>query len=101
HNKVDFDADLHRALDNQELTLHYQPIVDLADEGITGFEALVRWQHPSHGLVAPLEFIPLAEETGLIVPIGAWVLDQACEQIAEWNSTRSGAPLTISVNLSG
>jgi EAL domain-containing protein (putative c-di-GMP-specific phosphodiesterase class I) len=81
--------------------LHYQPIVSMQDNKITGFEALVRWQHPERGLVPPLEFIPLAEETGLIIPIGQWVLYEACRQMHEWQERyTSFQDLTISVNIS-
>jgi EAL domain-containing protein (putative c-di-GMP-specific phosphodiesterase class I) len=74
--------------------------VELATARITGFEALARWEHPVHGMIPPLEFIPLAEETGLIIQIGAWVLEQACVQISAWNADRLDRPLTMSVNLS-
>ncbi|MGH2367961.1 MAG: putative bifunctional diguanylate cyclase/phosphodiesterase [Chloroflexota bacterium] len=94
-------ADLRRAVERQEFTLRYQPIAVLETGRIAGVEALVRWQHPEHGLLAPDTFIPLAEETGLIVPIGRWVLQQACRQMAQW---REALPpdrsLTMSVNLS-
>ncbi|HUP53913.1 MAG TPA: diguanylate cyclase, partial [Methylomirabilota bacterium] len=101
--RVELESDLRSALQNGELRVHYQPIVTLANTEIVGFEALVRWQHPTRGLVAPLSFIPLAEETGLIVPLGKWVLETACRQAARWRSARteSGAkPLFVSVNLS-
>jgi diguanylate cyclase (GGDEF)-like protein len=87
------------ALDRSEFFLQYQPIFSLADQQLVGFEALVRWRHPTLGLVEPLRFIPVAEETGFIVPLGRWVLFEACEQLATW-SGRSGHPLTMSVNLS-
>jgi diguanylate cyclase (GGDEF)-like protein/PAS domain S-box-containing protein len=90
--------ELHRALERSELRLHYQPIVSLETGRITGFEALMRWEHPERGMVRPDEFIPLAEETGLIVPMGRWALQEACRQVAWWHSR--GAPLTMSVNLS-
>ena len=90
-------ADLQRAVENGELFLHYQPIVGVGDGLVKGVEALVRWQHPERGLVAPLDFIPFAEESGLIVPIGRWVLYEACRTGASWDGP--GAP-SISVNVS-
>jgi diguanylate cyclase (GGDEF)-like protein len=101
--RLDLENDLRRALDREELRVHYQPIVTLASRAVVGFEALVRWQHPTRGLVPPLAFIPMAEETGLIVPLGRWVLDAACRQAAVWNATGTakGTPsLFVSVNLS-
>jgi diguanylate cyclase (GGDEF)-like protein len=98
---VNLETDLRRALERDEFILHYQPIVDLADGRVHAVEALVRWQHPDRGLVAPQMFVALAEETGLIVPIGLWVLREACRQAAAWNTARPGEPpLTVSVNLS-
>jgi EAL domain-containing protein (putative c-di-GMP-specific phosphodiesterase class I) len=92
-------TDLRRALERHQLRIHYQPIVELATGETVAVEALLRWQHPTRGLVPPLDFIPLAEETGLIVPIGRWVLDQACRQVALWQQDGE-APLGVSVNLS-
>jgi len=89
------ELDLRNALENEEFELFYQPLVNLADRDIVAFEALLRWRHPERGLVAPLEFIPLAEEIGLIVPIGAWVLKQACARAVAWPSH-----IKVSVNLS-
>ena len=98
---IDLRPDLPYALARGELSLRYQPIVELATARITGFEALARWEHPVHGTIAPLEFIPLAEETGLIAELGRWILREACGQVARWNAERPGqAPLTVSVNLS-
>jgi diguanylate cyclase (GGDEF)-like protein len=91
---------LHRALERDELLVFYQPVIDLVSGAVTGVEALVRWKHPQHGLVSPASFIPLAEETGLIVPIGAWVLDQATAQAARWRERSWGRSLTMNVNLS-
>ncbi len=90
--------ELHRALERGELRLHYQPIVSLEAGRITGFEALLRWEHPQRGLVRPDDFVGLAEETGLVVPIGSWALEEACRQTAHWRAT--GSDVSISVNLS-
>lgn len=94
------ETDLRRAVKHNEFILYYQPFLSLTTNGIVGFEALVRWQHPERGLIAPSEFIPLAEETGLILPIGRWVLMEACRRMREWHE-RLRADLTINVNLSG
>lgn len=96
------ETDLRRALERMEFRLHYQPIVSLHNSGLMGFEALIRWMHPKLGMVSPADFIPLAEDTGLIVPIGRWVLWQSCKQLAEWQRLfEDGRKLTMSVNLSG
>jgi EAL domain-containing protein (putative c-di-GMP-specific phosphodiesterase class I) len=93
--------ELERAVAEDQLELHYQPIVDLETEEIAGVEALVRWNHPRDGLLPPPEFIPLAEQTGAIVPIGRWVLHEACRQAGAWERQRtSGRPLHVCVNLS-
>ena len=90
--------ELHHALERGEMRVFYQPIMSLETQRIAGFEALVRWEHPERGLVGPDQFIGLAEETGLIVPLGAWVLEDACRQAVQWHE--QGAAITISVNLS-
>jgi len=97
---LEMEADLRRAIIRHEFELRYQPIVRLRTGEIAGLEALVRWQHPTQGIIPPLDFIPLAEETGLIVPIGEWVMREACRQAAEWNKRRDGKMLSVSVNLS-
>ena len=94
------EAELHLALERDEFVLHYQAQVD-NQNCITGVEALVRWNHPQRGQVPPFEFIPVAEETGLILPLGSWVLEAACHQLAEWSTTPSTAALTMAVNVSG
>ncbi|HZK78819.1 MAG TPA: EAL domain-containing protein, partial [Gemmatimonadaceae bacterium] len=99
--RLQLETDLRRAVELGEFRLHYQPLVSLKTGRVTGLEALVRWEHPSRGLVHPGDFIPIAEETGLIVPMGRWVLDEACRQMHEWHQSHSRAvPLTIGVNLS-
>jgi diguanylate cyclase (GGDEF)-like protein/PAS domain S-box-containing protein len=97
--RLETESALRRAVERGELRLHYQPEVDLATGAVRGFEALVRWDHPARGLLGPNAFIPLAEETGLIVPIGEWVLREAATEAARW-ATASSEPLTLSVNLS-
>ncbi len=96
------ESDLRRALGRNEFQLYYQPVIRLSTGELYGFEALVRWVHPLRGLVSPIDFIPLAEETGLILPIGEWVLREACHQMQRWHQQfATTTPLTISVNLSG
>ena len=96
----ELSAELSRSLGRGELVLLYQPIIDLKTGVATGIEALVRWRHPTRGLLGPNEFIPLAEETGVIVALGTWVLEEACRQTAEWIADQAvGRPLTVTVNL--
>jgi diguanylate cyclase (GGDEF)-like protein len=99
--RLRLETDLRKALKNQEFILYYQPVIDLNTGSITGFEALVRWQSPERGLVSPAEFIPLAEETGSIVPLGEWVLECACSQMKFWHERWGDDRLILSVNLSG
>jgi diguanylate cyclase (GGDEF)-like protein/PAS domain S-box-containing protein len=100
--RVRLDGDLRRAIEREELELHYQPKVQVADGRVVGAEALLRWRHREHGLVSPDRFIPVAEDTGLIVPIGEWVLRAACQTARSWNLGRGTdqPPLKIAVNLS-
>lgn len=93
------EGDLRRALGHGELIVHYQPIVELATGRTVHVEALMRWHHPEKGMVSPAEFIPVAEETGLIVEMGAWVLDECCRQVAAWRA--AGLDMAVAVNVSG
>ena len=106
HNKIvsrlHLETDLRRAIEKQEFLVHYQPIISLGTGRIVAFEALVRWHHPTRGMVSPGDFIPLAEETGLIVPVGNIVLREACRQMRSWQDRYPEyLPLTVDVNLSG
>ena len=98
--RLSLETDLHRAIERGELRLFYQPEVALMSGAVVGVEALVRWQHPERGLIPPNEFIPLSEETGLILPLGRWVLGEACRQGAAWLAEQPDRPLTVAVNLS-
>jgi diguanylate cyclase (GGDEF)-like protein len=99
--RLQLETDLRRAVEQGEFRLHYQPLVSLRTGHITGLEALIRWEHPVRGLVQPSDFIPIAEETGLIVRIGRWVLTEACRQLKAWQGAHPRPePLSISVNLS-
>lgn len=98
--KLQIENDLRQAAVGQEFHLNYQPIVSLDTGKIIGFEALLRWLHPEQGLISPSQFIPIAEETGLVVPIGEWVLYTACSQMKQWQTQFSHPPAKISVNLS-
>ena len=100
--RLQLEADLRRAVDQHEFVLHYQPIMDLQTQKLSGFEALIRWNHPRHGLIYPMEFIPLAEETGLIGPLGEWVLFEACRRLKVWQQQYpQDPPLKMSINVSG
>jgi diguanylate cyclase (GGDEF)-like protein/PAS domain S-box-containing protein len=99
--RYEIETGLRNAIDAHQLVLHYQPIVSSIDDRITGFEALVRWNHPERGLLPPGEFIPIAEESDLIILLGRWVLRESCRQMAEWHRRFAfGVPLTINVNVS-
>jgi diguanylate cyclase (GGDEF)-like protein len=98
--RLELERDMRRAVDERQFVVHYQPLVALADGRLVGVEALVRWQHPTRGLLAPADFLDLAEETGAIVPLGAWVLQEACRQAVQWAEARPEQRLTMSVNLS-
>ena len=99
--RLEVERELHHALEREELLLHYQPVVALGSGEITGLEALVRWRHPDRGLLDPSEFVSIAEESGLIDPIGRWVQESACGQVLEWHQRRPDQrPFDISVNLS-
>jgi diguanylate cyclase (GGDEF)-like protein len=98
--RLETESALRHAIAAEEFCVHYQPLVRFDSSEVIGFEALVRWNHPERGLVPPLDFLPLAEETGLIVPIGRWVLQEACAQAARWVAEATGDPLSVSVNLS-
>ncbi|MHC6591513.1 sensor domain-containing protein [Arthrobacter sp. C152] len=100
--RLDLESDLRLALDRRELSLNYQPIVDINGGSTIGFEALLRWHHSEHGLIGPDTFIPIAEETGLIIPIGTWVLREALRQVQQWRAHLEGADgLSAAVNISG
>jgi diguanylate cyclase (GGDEF)-like protein/PAS domain S-box-containing protein len=99
--RLDLEAALRVAIERNELVLHYQPIVELKTGAIYGVEALVRWDHPEYGRLMPLHFVPLAEETGLIVQLGAWVLREGCRQLQEWRTRYPHMRLAMSINISG
>ena len=97
--RLEIEGELRRALSAGEMSLAYQPKVELKNGAICGVEALVRWQHPQRGAISPTEFIPVAEATGLVVPLGRWVLRESCRQAQQWNQTRE-TPLAVAVNVS-
>ncbi|WP_413173138.1 putative bifunctional diguanylate cyclase/phosphodiesterase [Anabaena azotica] len=100
--RLQMETELRQAISEQQLQLFYQPIVDLNPFQVLGFEALIRWQHPQRGWISPDEFIPLAEQTGLIIPLGDWILAAACRQLSIWQDQfLDDLPLSLSVNLSG
>ncbi len=99
--RLELEADLRHALQRGEFELFYQPIVHLMSGALHGVEALIRWRHPTRGLVGPADFIAVAEETGLIIDLGRWVIDQACHQLAEWQAAGAPDDLTMNVNVSG
>jgi len=98
--RIKLEQELRRALGSGQLELRYQPIVSLRDREVAGFEALLRWRHPERGVIPPLSFIPLAEESGLIEPMGLWVLEEVCGAIAELSADGSGSAPYVTVNLS-
>jgi diguanylate cyclase (GGDEF)-like protein/PAS domain S-box-containing protein len=99
--RIEIESQLRTAIDESQFVLHYQPTIDLKTGRLTGVEALVRWQHPKRGLVPPMEFIPLAEESGLIVPLGLWTIQEACRQVRDWQrEIPADQPICLSVNLS-
>jgi EAL domain-containing protein (putative c-di-GMP-specific phosphodiesterase class I) len=101
--RLQLEADLRVAIEHlDDFVLHYQPILDVNTRKLSGFEALVRWHHPLRGLIPPMEFIPLAEETGLIQPLGEWILREACRQLKKWQKEyQTSWPLKMSANVSG
>jgi diguanylate cyclase (GGDEF)-like protein len=99
--KISLEADLRFAVERGELSMHYQPLISLKDGELIGFEALLRWHHSQKGFVSPAQFIPIAEDSGLIIPITKWILRQTCSQIAQWQKLASYSELMVSVNISG
>jgi diguanylate cyclase (GGDEF)-like protein len=101
--QVELENNLRLALENQEFVLHYQPIIDLSNDRLVGFEALIRWEHPTRGSISPVEFIPIAEDTGSILEIGEWLFKEACQQLQQWQQKFASIPqvanLKMSINL--
>ncbi|KAA7413042.1 EAL domain-containing protein, partial [Salmonella enterica subsp. enterica serovar Anatum] len=95
------ETELRKAIELDRLELYFQPLIDLSNGFVTGFEALARWKDPDYGMISPAEFIPVAEECGLILPLGRWALDRACQVLGEWDrKAGEELPLKISVNVS-
>jgi diguanylate cyclase (GGDEF)-like protein/PAS domain S-box-containing protein len=100
--RIRLESDLRSAVENREFEIYYQPILDLGSEQTVGMEALLRWNHPEHGLILPRDFIPLADETGLIIPLGRWILEEACMQARTWQTLHGyGEELSVTVNVAG
>jgi diguanylate cyclase (GGDEF)-like protein len=100
-DRLELEIDLRHAIERKEFVLYYQPIITLENRSIMGFEALIRWQHPQRGFLLPMEFIPLAEETGLIIPLSLWIIREACRQMRIWHQqAASESPLIVSINIS-
>jgi EAL domain-containing protein (putative c-di-GMP-specific phosphodiesterase class I) len=98
---LQLENDLHRALEQHEFRLHYQPILSIESDRIVGFEALLHWEHPERGVIQPVDFIPVAEDTGMITQIGRWALREACRQMSEWHANSpTEPPLRVAVNIS-
>jgi EAL domain-containing protein (putative c-di-GMP-specific phosphodiesterase class I) len=100
-DRLELEIDLRHAIEHKEFVLYYQPIISLENRSIVGFEALVRWHHPRRGFLLPMQFIPLAEETGLIVPLSLWIIREACTQMLSWQrQSPHDPPLVVSINIS-
>jgi len=98
--QLETETDLRRAINREEFVLHYQPVMDIKKNKLHGFEALIRWRHPKHGFISPNDFIPIAEETKLIIPIGRWVVRTACLQMIKWAKRFPNLNINLSVNIS-